>query len=38
MPIIRLPDPAFLARLEALRLSVRQVRWGARLVPSAAGS
>ena len=25
MPIVRLPDPAFLAQLEARRLSVRQV-------------
>lgn len=31
MPVLNLPDPAFLKRLEALRLSVRQVRWGARL-------
>ena len=31
MPVLNLPDPALLARLEALRLSVRQVRWGARL-------
>ena len=31
MPIVRLPDPAFLAQLEARRLSARQVRWGSRL-------
>ena len=31
MPVVNLPGSALLARLEALRLSVRQVRWGARL-------
>ena len=31
MLTVSLLDPAFLARLEALRLSVRQVRWGSRL-------
>lgn len=31
MPTVNLPDPALLRQLEALRLSVRQVRWGSRL-------
>jgi uncharacterized protein (DUF58 family) len=31
MPTLSALDPAFLAKLEALELSVRQVRWGSRL-------
>lgn len=31
MPAIRIPDAAFLKKLEALQLSVRQFRWGSRL-------
>lgn len=31
MSTIRIPDPAFLKKLETLRLSVRQFRWGSRL-------
>ena len=31
MPAVRIPDPAFLKKLEALRFTVRQFRWGSRL-------